>query len=145
MQVRVLTRTALTISLSFITDTEILNWVYRALGAKIGKRCRIGTLWLSEWDLVEIGDDCVIEVGFGCQANTQRSGRAASAVTPASDVMHNGHLRALLGLQAGVRLSPAELSAADGGVLSLRKITVGAGSIIGTCASLAPGTVTYST
>lgn len=59
---RLLTRTSLTLTMSFITETEILNSVYRLLGAKIGKRCRISTLSITEWDLVEIGDDCVIGV-----------------------------------------------------------------------------------
>lgn len=44
-------------------------------------------------------------------------------------------------MQPGVRLSPAELSTAEGGVLTLRKICVGRGCIVGGAASLAPGTV----
>jgi hypothetical protein len=62
MQVRMLTRTGLSLGMAFITDTELICIVYRLLGAKIGRRCKIGTLSITEWDLVEIGDDCIIAV-----------------------------------------------------------------------------------
>lgn len=44
-------------------------------------------------------------------------------------------------LQVGVRLCPAELSAADGGVLSMRKIVIGAGCHLGIGAIISPGMV----
>jgi hypothetical protein len=43
----------------FIRGTELLCWIYRALGANIGKRVNIDidTAFISDFDMIEIGDD----------------------------------------------------------------------------------------
>jgi hypothetical protein len=62
-QVRMFTKVALIFGSAWFAGTTIMPHIYRAFGAKIGKRVTIRTLDLAEADLVEIGDDCVIEVG----------------------------------------------------------------------------------
>ena len=36
--------------------TPFYSWYLRLMGAKIGKHCFIQTTFISEWELVEIGD-----------------------------------------------------------------------------------------
>lgn len=61
-QVRLFTKVALSLGSSPFTGSTLLVYIYRVLGVKIGKRVLIESLELSEFDLIEIGDDCVIEV-----------------------------------------------------------------------------------
>lgn len=61
-QVRMFTKVAMIFGCAWFAGTTIMPHIYRASGAKIGKRVTIRTLDLAECDLVEIGDDCVIEV-----------------------------------------------------------------------------------
>ena len=56
------TKVAMIFGCAWFAGTTIMPHIYRAFGAKIGKRVTIRTLDLAECDLVEIGDDCVIEV-----------------------------------------------------------------------------------
>ncbi len=56
------------ILLSFLTGTPFLAPIWRLLGVKVGKRCFIETTFLTEFDLVEIGDDA--SIGFMCSLQT---------------------------------------------------------------------------
>ncbi len=51
-----------------LTGTPFAPVVMRALGAKVGKRCYIESTFMTEFDLVEIGDDC--NIGFACSLQT---------------------------------------------------------------------------
>ena len=44
----------------FLRSTPYINWWYRGLGAKIGRRVNIQTTFLSDWDLITIGDDTTL-------------------------------------------------------------------------------------
>ncbi|WP_020658973.1 Pls/PosA family non-ribosomal peptide synthetase [Amycolatopsis benzoatilytica] len=46
--------------LSFLTGTPLLGPVLRLFGARIGKRCWIATTYLTEFDLVRLGDDVCV-------------------------------------------------------------------------------------
>ncbi|WP_280697742.1 Pls/PosA family non-ribosomal peptide synthetase [Kitasatospora sp. GP82] len=49
--------------LSYLTGTPLAPWVMRLFGARIGRRVWLATTYLTEFDLVEVGDDaCVGEV-----------------------------------------------------------------------------------
>ena len=54
--------------LSLLTGTPFAAPVLRALGANIGRRCYLETTFLTEFDLVNLGDDCV--VGMACSLQT---------------------------------------------------------------------------
>jgi non-ribosomal peptide synthetase-like protein len=49
----------------FLTDllrgTPLLCWFFRALGTKVGKRVYMDTTCLTEFDLIEIGDDVALD------------------------------------------------------------------------------------
>ncbi len=51
-----------------LTGTPFASWVMRLLGARVGKRCYIETTFMTEFDLVTIGDDC--NVGFASSLQT---------------------------------------------------------------------------
>ncbi len=41
----------------FLKGSPYINWFYRGLGAKIGRRVNLQTTFVSDWDLLTIGDD----------------------------------------------------------------------------------------
>jgi hypothetical protein len=65
-QVRMFTKVAMIYGSSWFAGTTIMPHIFRCFGAKIGKRVTLRTLDLSECDLIEIGDDCMIEVRTCC-------------------------------------------------------------------------------
>ncbi len=54
--------------LTFLTGTPFLAPVWRWLGVRVGRRCFIETTFLTEFDLVGIGDD--VSIGFMCSLQT---------------------------------------------------------------------------
>jgi len=46
--------------LPLIRSTFLINWFYRGMGAKIGKGTIINTLFISDCNLIEIGNNCKI-------------------------------------------------------------------------------------
>lgn len=44
----------------FLKGTPFINWWYRGLGAKIGRRVTIQTTFVSDWDLITLGDDTTL-------------------------------------------------------------------------------------
>ena len=54
--------------LARLTGTPFMAPVMRLFGARIGKRCYLETTFLTEFDLVRVGDDCTI--GRGCSLQT---------------------------------------------------------------------------
>lgn len=44
----------------FLKGTPFINWWYRGLGARIGRRVNIQTTFVSDWDLIEIDDDTTL-------------------------------------------------------------------------------------
>ncbi len=50
------------------TGTPFAPVIMRMLGAKVGRRCYIETTFMTEFDLVEIGDDC--DIGVACSLQT---------------------------------------------------------------------------
>lgn len=44
----------------FLKGTPFINWWYRGLGARIGRRVNIQTTFVSDWDLLDIGDDTTL-------------------------------------------------------------------------------------
>src|ERR1043166_507903 len=49
--------------LNYLAGTPLLPWVYRLLGARIGKDVHIGTNHLAAFDLIEIGDGTCVDEG----------------------------------------------------------------------------------
>jgi non-ribosomal peptide synthetase-like protein len=54
--------------LAGLTGTPFMGPVFRLFGATIGRRCYLETTFLTEFDLVEVGDDCAI--GQACSLQT---------------------------------------------------------------------------
>ncbi len=54
--------------LLFLAGTPFAALVFRLLGASVGKRCYIETTYMTEFDLVSIGDDC--SIGLACSLQT---------------------------------------------------------------------------
>ena len=54
--------------LLFLIGTPFAALVFRLLGAKVGRRCYIETTFMTEFDLVSIGNDCCI--GMACSLQT---------------------------------------------------------------------------
>lgn len=46
--------------LNSLLGTPYIAWVWRLLGVKLGKRCYIDTTWITEFDLIEIGDEVAL-------------------------------------------------------------------------------------
>jgi histidinol-phosphate aminotransferase len=46
--------------LFWVMGTDILVWWYRLLGARIGERVTINTVFVYDWDMLEIGDDSFV-------------------------------------------------------------------------------------
>ena len=46
--------------LRMFAGTPLAPWILRIMGAKVGRRCFIETSFVTEFDLVTIGDDCCI-------------------------------------------------------------------------------------
>ncbi len=55
--INVLAETANQMFIRWVIGTDFIVWWYRLLGAKIGRNVTIATVVLSDWDLIEIGDD----------------------------------------------------------------------------------------
>ncbi|MFD4180828.1 Pls/PosA family non-ribosomal peptide synthetase [Rhodococcus sp. NPDC058514] len=60
---------AVPVLLSQLTGTPFLASALRSFGADIGKRAWIGTTYLTEFDLVHIGDDATIGTGVSLQTH----------------------------------------------------------------------------
>jgi len=54
---------------SSLLGTPFMSWWYRALGAKIGSRVYLATIYLTEADLIEIGDESCIAEGTTIQSH----------------------------------------------------------------------------
>ena len=52
-----------------LLGTPYAVWVWRLLGVKVGRRCYIDTSWVTEFDLVEIGDDVALNEEAGLQTH----------------------------------------------------------------------------
>ncbi|MFJ8470953.1 Pls/PosA family non-ribosomal peptide synthetase [Kitasatospora sp. NPDC094011] len=46
--------------LNYLTGTPLASWVMRLFGARIGRRVWLNTTYLTEFDLVEVGDDAAV-------------------------------------------------------------------------------------
>ena len=55
--------------LTFLTGTPMLAPILRLFGARVGRRSLIGTTYLTEFDLVDIGDDVVVGTGASLQTH----------------------------------------------------------------------------
>jgi non-ribosomal peptide synthetase-like protein len=55
--------------LDLLRGTPFIVWVLRAFGAKIGRRCYVDTTWFTEFDLVEIGDEAVLNENANLQTH----------------------------------------------------------------------------
>lgn len=53
------------VPVEYMAGTPLLNWYYRALGARIGSNVYLGSSGLSAFDLVSVGDDSCI----GCETD----------------------------------------------------------------------------
>ena len=84
-----------------LVGTPMLAWYFRALGAKIGKRCCLDSSYLTEFDLVEIGDEATINTNADLQTHlfedrvmkmsTVTIGAGASVGT-ASVILYDAHV-----------------------------------------------------
>ncbi|HKB56987.1 MAG TPA: Pls/PosA family non-ribosomal peptide synthetase, partial [Lacunisphaera sp.] len=109
------------LALEALQGTPLLPWYLRLLGARIGRRTYIHTTGFLEWDLIEVGDeavlneDCVLQthlfedrvlkaarlrVGPGCELG------AGSVVLYDSEMADGSRLDALSLLMKGERLPP---------------------------------------
>lgn len=109
------------LALEALQATPLLPWYLRLLGARIGRRTYVHTTGFLEWDLVEVGDeavlneDCVLQthlfedrvlkaarlrVGRGCELG------AGSVVLYDSEMGDGSRLDALSLLMKGERLPP---------------------------------------
>jgi len=98
--------------LARLTGTPFMAPVLRFLGARIGKRCYLETTFLTEFDLVTVGDDC--SIGRGCSLQTHlfedrvmkmsrlRIGDGCS-IGPRAVILYDAVL------EDGVRLAPLSL------------------------------------
>lgn len=55
-----LSKVASQLFLFWVMGTDVLVWWYRLLGAKIGDRVTVNTVFVYDWDRLEIGDDSFI-------------------------------------------------------------------------------------
>ena len=84
-----------------LMGTPMMPWYFRALGAKIGKRCCLDSSYLTEFDLVEIGDEVAINTNADLQTHlfedrvmkmsTVRIGARAS-VGSSSVILYDAHV-----------------------------------------------------
>eukprot|EP00798_Chlamydomonas_sp_ICE-L_P001269 gene1269-32617_t len=75
------------IFLPFLRGSEAYNWYLRMMGAKIGRNCVIETIFISDFDLVDIGDDVAIErdaviTPYALNAPTIRFGASKLTLKP---------------------------------------------------------------
>lgn len=61
--------TAVPVALALLQGTPMLNPMLRLFGAKIGRRCLIDTTYLTEFDLVRLGDDVTIGTDVSLQTH----------------------------------------------------------------------------
>lgn len=59
----------------FFTGTPLVSLWFALLGAKVGRRAMINTLDLSDWDLLQIGDDAILGAGSVVIAHVAEQGR----------------------------------------------------------------------
>lgn len=62
--VRMIVKTTLVPIFPLIRATPLINWFYKALGAKIGKHVMIDSANIYDWDMLEIGDnvgECLLQ------------------------------------------------------------------------------------
>ncbi|HWR41228.1 MAG TPA: Pls/PosA family non-ribosomal peptide synthetase [Patescibacteria group bacterium] len=52
-----------------LLGTPYAVWVWRLFGVQVGRRCYIDTSWITEFDLVEIGDDVALNEEAGLQTH----------------------------------------------------------------------------
>jgi len=63
------------IVLRHIASTPMLRWYLKAMGASVGERVQINTVYIADFDLVSFGDGCIIgEVSTLQVANLTLSG-----------------------------------------------------------------------
>ncbi len=55
--------------LDLLRGTPFIAWFLRLFGVKIGRRCYIDTTWFTEFDLVEIGDEAVLNENANLQTH----------------------------------------------------------------------------
>lgn len=60
---------AVPVAMALLQGTPMLNPLLRLFGARIGKRCLIDTTYLTEFDLVRIGDDVTIGTDVSLQTH----------------------------------------------------------------------------
>ena len=60
---------ALNFFVQLLLGTPMIAWYLRALGTKVGKRCCIDSSQLTEFDLVSIGDEAIINAGADLQTH----------------------------------------------------------------------------
>lgn len=67
--------------LIWVIGTDVMAWWYRLLGAKIGRRVTINTVFLYDWDILEIGDDSFIGGRSSVMAHIGQMGRVTFSPT----------------------------------------------------------------
>ncbi|MEQ1693569.1 MAG: aminotransferase class I/II-fold pyridoxal phosphate-dependent enzyme, partial [Gemmatimonas sp.] len=65
----------------WVMGTDFIVWWYRLLGARIGQRVTINTVFVYDWDLLEIGDDSFIGGRSTLMGHIGQKGRVAFAPT----------------------------------------------------------------
>lgn len=67
--------------LIWVIGTDVMAWWYRLLGARIGRRATINTVFLYDWDILTVGDDTFIGGRSSVMAHIGQSGRVTFAPT----------------------------------------------------------------
>lgn len=67
--------------LIWVIGTDVMAWWYRLLGAKIGRRVTINTVFLYDWDMLAIGDDSFIGGRSSVMAHIGQMGRVTFSPT----------------------------------------------------------------
>ncbi len=65
----------------WVMGTDFIVWWYRLLGAKIGNRVTINTVFVYDWDLLQIGDDSFIGGRSTLMGHIGQNGRVKFAPT----------------------------------------------------------------
>ena len=55
--------------LDLIRGTPFLPWTLRLLGMKIGARCYLDSTWFTEFDLIRLGDDVILNENANIQSH----------------------------------------------------------------------------
>lgn len=68
--VRLVYKQSMAVLFPLLRNTPLMNALFRALGAKVGRNVTIDTFHVSDWDLLEIGDNvgecCYVLFGGPC-------------------------------------------------------------------------------